>query len=264
MEPVDDLETCIGEISKEDALFLLLDYDGTLVPIAPTPDEAEPDPGLLTLLRSLTSVDPLKVAVISGRPMEELLAFFPVEGLMLAGNHGAEFAGPGGGIQYLAKEREILPALEKLKSAMMPVVGKARGLFLEDKGVAIALHFRLADPGLASEAVEKFAELCRQPWAAGSLQILRGKKVIEARSRGADKGMAIRQIIKKFSSPRRFPIYIGDDRTDEEAFAVIRDGGLGIRVGEKDQESLARFRLAGPERVRSLLEAILLSFASRS
>ncbi|KYH33007.1 trehalose-phosphatase [Neomoorella mulderi] len=236
-------------------VLLMCDYDGTLVPLAPRPELARPGPRLLTLLRQLVSRPGLHLAIISGRSLRDLLELLPVGGLYYAGLHGLEVATPEGRItSLLPPGQEDIPWDEIFRLACRVVAGIA-GLFVENKGEAIALHYRLADPQLAAAALEQFRQGLK-PFLNDNLELLPGHKVLEVRRRGINKGLAVTYFTRQW--PRALPVYLGDDRTDEDAFSALPAGGLAIRIG-KQVASRARYFLPSPAAVVQFLE-LLTSF----
>nr|WP_277998790.1 trehalose-phosphatase [Moorella sulfitireducens] len=205
----------------------MCDYDGTLVPLTPRPDLARPDAHLLTLLQQLASRPRFHLAVISGRSLKELQELLPVAGLYLAGMHGTEIATPERQvINLLPYRKEDIPWQDIFRLARQVTAG-IPGFLVENKGEAIALHYRLADPGPAGIALKQFSRAI-DPFL-NKVELLPGHKVLEVRRRGVNKGLAVTYFISKW--PRAYPIYLGDDRTDEDAFAALPPGGLAIRVG---------------------------------
>lgn len=231
-------------------LLLMLDYDGTLVPIAPTPDMARPDVTLLALLQKLCTSPNRVVAVISGRTLGELEKFLPIPGLYLAGSHGMEIKEPGGKVTGSLPDREIKETINQLEELAKICVGNNNGFILENKGFSLALHYRLADPALARTVLKEFISRAALFLRQNRLELLPGKKVLEIRPRGTGKGAAVRYLCKKY--PRALPVYIGDDRTDEDGFAALKRGP-GILVSPHPRLSAATCRLCSSDDVRSLL-----------
>ncbi len=241
-----------AKVQEYPELLLLCDYDGTLVPLAPRPEEAVPDPCLLRLLRQLVSRPGLHLAVISGRTLADLRNLLPVPGLLFAALHGSQVAGPEGPVI------DLLPPPPG-KNPWPEILGLARqlaagvpGLLVENKGDGVALHYRLAQPGVAAGILEEFRHALK-PFLQEGLELIPGHRVLEVRRRGVNKGLAVTYFTRRW--PRAFPVYLGDDRTDEDAFAALPGNGLAIGVGQR-QCNYAHCYLASPAEVIEFLQLI--------
>ncbi len=232
------------------SLALFLDVDGTLLEIAATPHAVVVPESLRTLLANLSQRLEGALALVSGRSIETLDTLFAPLHLAVAGIHGSERSESDGHIvrpQFdaarLAAARESLAAWSR----------RHAGTLLEDKGSALALHYRLA-PELEADALIEAERAVEQ--LTGSHELQRGKFVFEIRPAGLSKGSAIAAFMEKPPFQGRTPIFIGDDVTDEAGFVVVnRFGGLSIRVGPPASTS-ATHRLADVDAVRSWLEAL--------
>jgi alpha,alpha-trehalase len=234
-------------------LFLCLDFDGTLSEIVPHPADARPLSGVGEVLIALAR-DPARitVAIISGRQIAEVRRMLGVErGVLFAGTHGLEIVGSDG-VSRLAPGVEAAEAdLAAARAWLARNVATTEGFVIEDKRIAIAVHYRMVDPALAHErcaALRNFVE-AKTP----GLRILPGKMIDELLPRGVGgKGRAIRTLLQECAYPKSVPVYFGDDTTDEDAFQQIRDDGIGVLVGSA-RPSWARYRVASPSEVRRLL-----------
>lgn len=223
-----------------------LDLDGTLVELAETPAGAVAPLGLPGLLRGLQAENQGAIALVSGRPIAELDAL--LGGLLLpaAGLHGLERRTVEGRLV-----RTTLDALrvEPVWDALAAQVAQHAGLLAERKGVAFAIHYRRA-PALAGYA-HRLARAAHDRLGP-TYRVERGKRVVELRPVGADKGDAIRAFLAEPTFRDRTPVFIGDDRTDEAGFAAVDErGGISIKVGPGP--SRARWRLADAAAVREWL-----------
>lgn len=229
---------------------LFLDFDGTLAPIEPRPEGVRLTPDRCHLLRRLAAKLPL--AVISGRSLDDLATRIGVAGLALAGNHGLEIRTG----QKVWTHPAAIRARSRLRTALGRIalgLSDIPGAFLEDKGATASIHFRVS-PGGSGKKVDR---LVRKSLAGleSWLEVRPGKKVREIRPRAAwDKGAAVWRIVSGLR-PGTTPVYIGDDRTDEDAFRVLSGSGLTARVGGKGPTG-ARFRLADVEEVWAFLKAL--------
>ncbi len=201
---------------------LFLDFDGTLVEIAPRPDAVQVPPGLPGLLMRLRAGLGGALAVVSGRPLRELDVFLPVP-LAMAGDHGAALRlAPD-----LPVEAPPLPAPPVAWRSMAQALAAAHpGALVEDKTHGFALHFRLAPQAGPS------AEAMLTALVAGSaFQLLPARMAWEVRPRGPSKGSAVRRLMQDAAFAGREPVFIGDDVTDEEGMEAARGlGGLGWQL----------------------------------
>jgi alpha,alpha-trehalose-phosphate synthase [UDP-forming]/trehalose-phosphatase len=211
-------------------VFLFLDYDGTLTPIAESPDKAiitEEIYSMITELRAL-----LPVAIITGRSLENIMDIIGIEKMLFAGNHGAEIWDGNSQVinQDIAESTQIMKQLIKqLRDALSSI----QGVIIEDKGITASIHFRMVNTqdvckmhNIFWPIADNFKKL---------FKITSGKKVFEIRPYGIwNKGNAVNWIWENYGK-NRTPIYIGDDTTDEDAFRAIRGKGIGISVGKNSE-----------------------------
>jgi len=236
----------------EGRLRLLLDYDGTLVPIAATPELAVPDEALVALLARLAGSPDLDVALVSGRPRATLEWWFGGLPLSLWADHGYWYrARPG------APWRPALPESHAWMDSLRPIldrfVAETPGARLEPKAASIAWHYRGADPDLGAQQAAALTAVLRGLEPREPVHVLLGKKVIEVRRAGISKALVAELLIREGLAPGRI-VAIGDDRTDEELFAALPVGAVTIAVGPDIER--AAFRLDDPADVRQLLNAL--------
>lgn len=227
--------------------LILLDYDGTLVPFAATPEEASPDAELRELLERLAATPGTTVALVSGRPRAQLETWFGDLPVGLSAEHGAWGRWPGEPWRVAAAPAPGLPAVVAL---MEQVTARTTGSRTEAKERSAAWHYRMVDPRLASRRRDELVTALT-PLLADTLEILEGSRVIEVRSRGVDKGSAVRGLIGEVGVPEPDVLVAGDDVTDEDMFAAVAGAAVSIRVG--GGLSRARFRVVGPGQLRAAL-----------
>lgn len=232
------------DASVEWAYFL--DIDGTLIDIADTPDAVRVDAALLELVARLNRASGSAVALISGRTIADIESRLGMPRLPLAGQHGLERRDAAGRLWIHAAP----PAAKfAIKKALDPVLAQHPGLLLEDKGMTLALHYRLA-PHLAAYVHRLMARLATD--ANAGLEVQRGKRVAEIKPSGIDKGTAVTEYLAEPPFKGRRPVFIGDDLNDERGFAEVnRLDGISIKVGRG--ASCARYRLSGVAAVRRWL-----------
>lgn len=234
----------------DSAWAFFLDVDGTLLEIADQPSAVRVDLELLDLIERLYRISGGALALVSGRSISDLEALLGAQRMPLAGQHGLERRDATGRLWIHAAP----PAAKcAIKEALAPVLARHAGLLLEDKGLTLALHYRQA-PHLAAYAHRLMARLMHE--AGAELELQKGKRVIEIKPAGIDKGTAVAEYLAESPFRGRHPVFIGDDLNDEHGFAEVnRMGGLSIKVGPGP--SCAGFRLSGVAAVRSwLIEAL--------
>ncbi len=229
-------------IPRSHEISLLLDFDGTLVPIADTPESVLVDPQLVALVQQLAGVLEGRIAVVSGRDASWLERHLGQTGAILVGNHGAEF---------LDDPQPRPASLEEVSGQLLAFVATHSGVLVEEKRFGIALHFRQAP--VAEAACVEMARAIADEYG---LRLQTGKSVIELRAGGADKGTAVRAVMERVAGSATWPVFVGDDDTDEIAFAAAAElGGFGVLVGNP-RPSAARFRLGDVSQVREWLAGI--------
>ena len=239
--------------------LLMLDYDGTLAPFQDYPRQATPDPRARRLLYRMAASPGTTVAIISGRPVREIAALIGPLPVWLVGEHGWESRSPQGDIAFQAVPE---PMKVTLGQVARQAVQLGWGPWLERKNPSIVLHTRGLPADEAREMTAAFERLWLAcAWGSG-LRLRRVNGGLELKAPGYDKGTAVRDMMQ-LAAPGTFPVYIGDDEGDEDAFRAVRDAGLGIRVGAEDRPSLARGRLKSPAAVAQFLDDWLAIFESR-
>jgi trehalose 6-phosphate phosphatase len=230
-----------------DALFL--DLDGTLAPIMDRPDAVGPDPWRTFVLRRLVHRFDRRIAIDSGRSVRQITAITENVVPAIAGVHGLERRGVLGDFSAAVPDPDLAEAREVFQN----LASAQPGLIFEDKGVSVALHYR-GRPA-ACEAVR---EAARRLEASTDLMLQQGDMVAELRTRGDDKGAAVKRFLTEWPFQGARPIFVGDDLTDEDGFlAAQAAGGFGVLVGPPRRATLARYRLETPAAVLAWLETCL-------
>jgi trehalose 6-phosphate phosphatase len=239
-------------------LVLLLDFDGTLAPIVDRPELAAIPDATRAALDRLLAAPGVVAAVVSGRGMADARERARIPGIAYAGNHGMEIEGPG--VHRVHPEAQAArPQLEAVMAAVGPALAAVPGAFVEDKGLTLSIHYRLAPPHLVErvrEAVHGAAD------GRDGLRVTEGKMVLEVRPRVEwDKGRAVLFLLDHLRPPEGAPVlYLGDDTTDEDAFRALASwpgGGEGVLVAESPPAATAaRAYVRSPEEVGALFEAL--------
>jgi trehalose 6-phosphate phosphatase len=228
---------------------LLFDIDGTLLDLAPRPHEVKVPHGLRHVLARLQQLTTGALALVSGRPLIDIDAIFAPLKLTAIGGHGAE-------IRQLVDGKVALTSVAPLDEALrvrIKALGTRPGIVVEDKGYSIALHYRLAPE--RQRAIHDGVAAIRAQLPPGSTDLLPGKFMIEVKKAGFDKGTGIRELMRHPPFAGRRPVFVGDDVTDEAAFAVMPElGGRAMSVGRMVRGAAKRFET--PADVRRWLERI--------
>jgi alpha,alpha-trehalase len=254
------IDTLTAAGAPRPAVFL--DYDGTLTPIVPRPEDAVLAPAVRATVARLAKLCP--VAIVSGRDLADVRRLVGIEGIVYAGSHGFDIAGPQGPLAGDSGQDRFLPLLATAEGELRQALAPTPGAQVERKKFSIAVHYRnVADAALPALEAVVADVLARHP----SLRDLPGKKVHDLQPRIEwDKGKALLQTLRTLGldGPGVLPIYIGDDITDEDAFAVLRDRGLGIVVRDESRPTVASAALESPADVHRFLAALLARLAAQS
>jgi trehalose 6-phosphate phosphatase len=233
---------------------LLIDVDGTLLEIAPRPELVEVPPGLPDLLQRLAGERGGALALISGRPIADLDRLFQPWRGAAAGLHGIERrTADGNWAPSGDSEADCIAAaaLDRLRPDLAALAEQRPGLWLEDKGRTLALHYRAipeAGPAIRDAATRLLRE------RGDALRLIPGKMVVEFQPRHHGKGNAIAAFMEEPPFRGRVPVFLGDDTTDEEGFAEVnRRGGISIRVGPPAGDSVAVYQLPSVTEARDWL-----------
>lgn len=234
----------LSELSARGPIAVFLDFDGTLVEIAETPDSIEVPDRLVERLCALSDRIGGRLALVSGRAVDNLEKHCGPLGIACAGSHGLS--------RFSAARERLGVEPHALPSAVMEPLQEfaaAEGFGFETKAHGAALHYR-TDPSLEARGLAFTSALADQH----GLVVKRGKCVIELVPPGGDKGSAVRAFMEEEPFAGSQPVFVGDDVTDEDGFAAAQElGGLGVLVGTRSP-SAAKYGLADPAAVQQWLE----------
>lgn len=228
---------------------LFLDFDGTLAPFQADRLEAFPLPGTVDALTRIIEDDLAAVAIVSGRPISELTMLMGDLGTTIVGAHGYEIHRPGGLKHVISILPEQATILDAAYEEAVSIFDPAR---VERKAASVAAHFRGLDPRSTSEIQQQL----ERRWRAASVSELMEYRPfnggLELRAAGRTKGTAIEELLT-IAPGDTLPVYIGDDDTDEDAFAILEGRGIGIKVGPRDAVTKATGHVPDCETVRQIL-----------
>lgn len=233
-------------------IAVFCDYDGTLTPIVSRPELAVMSDATRDVLERLARL--CVVGIISGRDVRDVGAMVQADGVWLAGSHGFDIVGPGGARHELPEGRAHVAALAAAADALEELVAPISGAWVERKRFAIATHYRAVDDAKVPE-VERAVDAVLE--SREGLRKTGGKCIFELRPDVAwDKGRAVWWLLEQvgLGGGGCLPVYLGDDATDEDAFATLVGRGVGIVLDDvEDRPTDAAYRLADPDEVRSFL-----------
>jgi trehalose 6-phosphate phosphatase len=231
-------ELAPGELARGlDQCAVLLDIDGTLLDLAPTPREVWVPPGLTATLNRLLERTGGALALVSGRSLNDIDLIFAPEQFPAVGGHGAEMRISG---VSEAIATHAPPMDRELKRRLAAIAKLSPGILLEDKGYSLALHYRLAPH--AEQAIYAAVSLIRAELPDAPIEVMPGKCVCEIKPSGFNKASGVVELMSHEPFRGRRPIFIGDDVTDESVFAIMPDfGGLAFSVGRRAQGVIDHF-----------------------
>jgi trehalose 6-phosphate phosphatase len=228
-KPPNAISTSSDFARRLDECAILLDIDGTLLDLAPTPREVWVPPGLARTLNGLLEKTGGALALVSGRSLNDIDLIFAPEQFPAVGGHGAEMRISGDNESVAT---HAPPMDKELKRRLAAIAKLSPGILLEDKGYSLALHYRLAPH--AEKAIYEAVSLIRADLPNAPIEVLPGKCVCEIKHSGFNKATGVLELMAHEPFRGRLPIFIGDDVTDESVFALMPDlGGLAFSVGRR-------------------------------
>jgi trehalose 6-phosphate phosphatase len=239
--------------------WLFLDYDGTLADFAPTPDIVIPNDEVIRLISQLAEIERVRVTILSGRRLAHIRELLPVAGVMMAGTYGLEIEYPAAGPVPRVDAGLIRPTLNEIATQWITLIAGKPGFYLEDKGLALALHARHAEEADARQVLAAAQDVLEPVRKRPELfRIMGGHRFLEVGPAQAGKGASVAYLLERYALPDSFPVFVGDDDKDEEAFQVVRDrGGVTVVTASAPRPSIAEYRLRNPGEVRAWLGELI-------
>jgi trehalose-phosphatase len=239
---------------RSGGVAVFLDYDGTLTPIVSQPEDAWLADSMRQTLRELAARAP--VAILSGRDLDDVRRRVDIDSIVYGGSHGFDIAGPGGLRRQMATE--FLPDLDVVEKELHEALDGVPGARVERKLFSVAAHYRNVKENDVAAVERAVAAMAARHSKLGRID---GKKVYELLPDIAwGKGKAVIWLLETLGLESRSggirPIYIGDDRTDEDAFRALEQRGIGILVSEQSQPTAASYSLKDPAEVERFLRAL--------
>lgn len=236
------LSSKLKDLAHLPVLLVASDYDGTLAPIVDDPAEAQPDREAVVALRMLASMPQTHVAVISGRALKDLAARIGEDNLHLVGSHGSEFD------ETLASRlpREAQDLRETLARQLRDIAARSPRFIVEEKPAAFAFHYRRASEPDTTNAL---GAIMAGPARLPGVHLRYGKKVVELSVVETNKGDALQRVRQRAGASG--VLFMGDDLTDEDAFATLTGPDIGVKIGPGDTR--APYRIEGSEQVAHVL-----------
>jgi trehalose-phosphatase len=246
----DALEAVAGRVRAAPHLLLCCDFDGALAPVFDNPAAATLSNEVRAPLADLAGGGKVTVVVVSGRSAGDLRSRADVPGLIVAGNHGLELAGPDWEYTDPAVA-ESAPAVRQLGETLNRALENFAGVNVEEKGLSVAVHYRHAAPDqhdAIRSAVHGVLANSTHPFV-----LTAGRACFDLRPRVFwTKGEMVKWLLAKVERPAALVVFVGGDPTDEDAFAALPDG-ITVRVGS-GPETAAKYHVDGPDGVRKFLE----------
>ncbi|WP_143960501.1 trehalose-phosphatase [Litoribacter populi] len=250
LEKIEDFKQAFE--SKKPLIFL--DFDGTLSPIVENHEDAEISTEMKQTVEELAEM--YQVAIISGRGLDDVKKKAGIQNIFYAGSHGYEISGPGNFHEENDEAQEVLPAFDDLEPKLKSELKDIKGVRFERKKFTLAVHFRQVEKEKESEFF-KIVKQCVEDFPR--LKMGEGKKVVEIKPNiDWHKGKAVGFLMEKVSKDvgEMFPLFIGDDLTDEDAFHEMVNG-IGVLVGDHGKKSYANYSLGSVEEVEKFLRQLI-------
>lgn len=247
---------------RDKHILLFLDYDGTLTPIVSDPKKALLSRQAKYHLSRLAKSPKVHLAIISGRSLKDIMDMVGLKGIIYSGNHGMEVKGLKESFMVSVSSAYKL-ILARMKDELITKLSGIKGVFIEDKGLSLSLHYRLVNRKNVPEVKKIFFQVTSKYRQKNKIKIKPGKMVREIRPPTEwNKGRVLQWLLARqrpiLKGAQTFCVYLGDDSTDEDAFKVLRKKkGISVFIGKPRQSSYASYYLRNSREVEGLLRRIL-------
>jgi trehalose-phosphatase len=257
------INDCENLLKNNQRIILFLDYDGTLVYFKNHPSMVQASSDLIHVLNRLISKKSIEIVIITGRSLNQIKSQLPIRGLHFAANHGLIIELAKGTTQIVKEAKKIKSQVKKIKNEVKGLFSKQENIFIEDKTYSLAFHYRAAPKEKVPSLKNKFIKIVSKN-DDNSIDLIEGDNVIEARPKGWNKANAVKFFLNSFNHDTvLYPIYIGDDTTDEDAFQFFNDEGLTIYVkNDSSLQSYASYWVKNPSEVLQFLKVLEHSISS--
>lgn len=253
----------IHTIKSHHRIFLFLDYDGTLVSIKKTPALAVLSLSMTKLLKRLSSIKYTSLIIVTGRSYSDIKKLVRLKNVIIASNHGFQIS--SGKNKWIHPDvKQFLPLLKKILQSLKEALKKFPLTLIENKNITLTIHFRNVQ-NQSIPAIKKIISSTVQEYYS-KFRTTTGKKIIEIRPNVVwDKGRAVLKVLTMLRSKKNKDtiVYIGDDKTDEDAFKVLQGVAITIRVG-RSSNTHAEYYVRNPLEVQEFLEKVELVYRKRS
>lgn len=242
-------------LARAGSIVVASDFDGTLTSIQESPDAVSLPERARNVLGRLAQTRNATVVIVTGRSLADIERRAMIPGVILIGNHGYEVYVPGKPPErsYAAAERM---AVARVAKAVEPLLRVTPGLFIEDKGPIVSVHYRRVPPTAVPHLLDKINEVAMAAWP--SVDVVAGKQVVEFRpARAVNKGQTLLRVLRYNGiPPDALFCYFGDDATDEDVFLALPHDSVTVHVGDAADDSAATYVVASPDEVLHALDRI--------
>ncbi len=251
-------KTVLNQIKNSNLTFLFLDFDGTLVNFKTDPQKVKINGKVQKIIQYFQDNKKFEVVLITGRKLKDIKEKVNIKKINFAAVHGLHLQFQDGTEKIIKKAIRIETQLNEIKKEAEKLFSDKNGVFLEDKKFTVAFHYRAVSKQKRSQLKNKFLSLVEK-YNFGNIETIEGDNVIEVRPTKWNKGDAVKVYLKRKSNTNSiFPIYIGDDTTDEDAFQYLNQKGLTIYVkNDSNLKTNASYWIKNPEDVIRFLSMII-------
>lgn len=249
----------VEAIENADQVLLFLDYDGTLVSFKDKPNDVTTTKSVKNVLRKLIKNPKFSIFMITGRELNDIKNLLDAEGASFAALHGLQMEISDGKKFVWPNAEKSRLFLEEIKEDVFSEFKGEKGIYIEDKELTLAFHYRLLPKEKIKDAAKRFREIVKKRDDKNMLEVIKGAELLEVRPKGWNKGKATEFLLKKFAKNKNsIPIYIGDDTTDEDAFDFLKNHGMTIFVSNDSGKSTsAQYWVKNPDEVLIFLKSLL-------